>query len=473
MSGDVMSADVMSGDVTRAGREAVAREARRLLDWAAKATLADIPKGVLARAATVLTDDLAAMIGARCEPEVARFHGKVIERAHHREATVLRGGIARVARIDAAVANAVAANWLELDEGYRRTPCHAGLYILPALLATAETDNAPVEELLRAVVLAYEVVTRIARGWKQRALNMQSHGRYCAIGAATATALLRKLDADTRFAAVSAAATLVNPSPRTHLVAGALVRNVWPAQGAWSGMMAVEWAGMGIGGSPDAFYDVYSDVLGGAAQPEALTEGLGRDWALLEGYTKLYACCQHLHATVEALLDLRPALMAAGSVEAIESVEIATHALARPLMNARPETTLGAKFSLPHAVASALVMGSGGADAFAFDTLARPEIDALRQRVTVKAYGPELPPPNDRPSRAEIRLRGGRVLLAECISARGGADRPLPATTVDDKLAQLAVPVYPSIARVLAPIRALETTALRRGWRQTVDAFSH
>ena len=457
----------MSGE-----REAVAREARTLIDWAAGCGLVAVPSDVLARAATVLTDDLAAMIGARNEPEVERFHARVIERAHHREATVLRGGTARVARIDAAVANAVAANWLELDEGYRRTPCHAGLYVLPALLATAETDDAPTDELLRAIVLAYEVVTRIARGFKQRALNMQSHGRYCAIGAAAATALLRRLDADTMFAAVTAAATLVNPAPRTHLVAGALVRNVWPAQGAWSGMMAVEWAGMGIGGSPDAFYDVYGDVLGGTPQPEALTQGLGREWALLEGYTKLYACCQHLHATVEALLDLRPALMAAGSVAAVDSVEIATHALARPLMNAKPDTTLGAKFSLPHAVASALVMGSGGAEAFAFDTLARPDIDRLRQRVTVKPYDAELPPPNDRPARAEVKLRDGRVLSAECLSARGGSDRPLPATTVDDKLAQLAVPAYPKIADVLAPIRALEADALRRGWRQTVDAFT-
>jgi 2-methylcitrate dehydratase PrpD len=453
-------------------REAVAQAARRLTDWAACCKLADIPPEVLARAATVLSDDLAAMIGARDEPEVARFHAQTIHRARHCEATVLRGGKARVARIDAAVANAVAANWLELDEGYRRTPCHAGLYVLPALLATAETDDTPTDALLRALVLAYEVVTRIARGWKQRALNMQSHGRYAAIGAATATGLLRRLDCQTLFSALTAAATLVNPSPRTHLVAGALVRNVWPAQGAWSGMMAVEWADMGIGGSADAFYDVYSDVLGGTAEPEALTEGLGHSWALLEGYTKLYACCQHLHATVEALLELRPAVMAAGSLEAIASVEIATHALARPLMNARPDTTLGAKFSLPHAVASALVMGSGGAEAFAFDTLARPEIDGLRHRVSVRPFDGELPPPNDRPARAEVRLRDGRVLSAECLSARGGADRPLPPSTVDDKLAQLAVPAYPGIAEALAPVRALEATALRRGWRQTVDAFA-
>ena len=454
-------------------KAAVAGQARKLIDWAVGCTLEDIPRPVLARAANVLTDDLAAMIGARNEPEVMAFHSRTIERARHHEATVLRGGTARVGRIDAAVANAMAADWLELDEGYRPTPCHAGLYVIPALLATAEAENRRSEELLRALVLGYEIATRIARGWRQRALNMQSHGRYCALASAAATALLQRLDPHTAFHAISSAATLVNPSPRTHLVAGALVRNVWPAQGAWSGMMAVEWATCGITGSPDAFFDVYSDVLGGTAQPQALTEGLGTSWALLEGYTKLYACCQHLHASVEALLELRPALLGAGSLDAIESVEIATHALARPLMNARPDTTLGAKFSLPHAVASALVMGSGGAEAFAYDTLARPDIWSLRERVTVRAYEADLPPPNDRPARAEVKLRDGRVLSAECLSARGGADRPLPPETVDDKLAQLAEPAYPGIARVLAPLRVLDAVALQRGWRDTVDAFAN
>ena len=52
---------------------------------------------------------------------------------------------------------AVAADWLELDEGYRAVPCHAGLYVVPALLAEAETrlaacladatDPAPLQEL--------------------------------------------------------------------------------------------------------------------------------------------------------------------------------------------------------------------------------------------------------------------------------------------------------------------------------------
>jgi 2-methylcitrate dehydratase PrpD len=454
------------------GKAEIAAGTRRLVEWAASCCdAAAIPRSVLRRAAGVLADDLAAMIGARDEPEVARFHARVIERAKHHEAIVLRGGQSRVGRFDAAVANAVAADWLELDEGYRPTPCHAGLYVLPALLATAEAENRRGEELLRALALGYEIVTRIARAFRPRALNMQSHGRYAAVGAAAATAVLQRLDAETMLRAVTAAATLTNPSPRSHLVAGALVRNVWPAQGAWSGMMAVEWANCGIGGSPDAFFDVYADVLGGMPEPAALIEDLGKSWALLEGYTKIYACCQHLHSTVEALIELRPTLLAAAPLDHIEAVEIETHALARPLMNPRPDTTLGAKFSMPHAVAAALAIGSGGAEAFASATLARDDIDALRQRVRVRPYAPELPAPNDRPARATVRLRDGRTLSAECLSARGGADRPLPPETVTDKLIQLAQPAYPAIVDVLAPMRALEPATLGRGWREVVDDF--
>ena len=115
---------------------------------------------------------------------------------------------------------------------------------------------------------------------------------------------------------------------------------------------------------------------------------------------------------------------------------------------------------------------AASAEAFAAVTLAHGEIEALRKLVRVTPYSPDLPPPNDRPARASVRWRDGRVLVAECLSARGGSDRPLPPETVTDKLLQLAAPVYPAIVDTLAPLRALEPQALARGWRETVDAFT-
>ena len=98
-----------------------------------------------------------------------------------------------------------ATNWLELDEGYRTTPCHAGLYLLPALLADAEAEGTSLADLLHALAVGYEVITRIARAFAQEPAVMQSHGRFAALGAAVAMALHRRLPAQQLLDAASAA----------------------------------------------------------------------------------------------------------------------------------------------------------------------------------------------------------------------------------------------------------------------------
>jgi 2-methylcitrate dehydratase PrpD len=448
-------------------REQCAQTVTALAGWAKAVDY--VPENVQQRAVRVLADDLSALIGARDEPEVRRFHEKILARKAAAEATVFRGGRPRSDRLSAAVANAVAADWLELDEGYRNTPCHAGLYVLPALLAEAEARNLVFGELVRALVLGYELVTRVARGWTPRALNMQSHGRYSAVGAAAAVALSQRKDP---LDAISAAVTLIGPSPRNHLAQGVLVRNVWPACGAWSGLMAVEWAECGIAGTPGAFHDVYSTILGGEAHPELLTGRLGEQWAILDGYTKIYACCQHLHSAVEAAIELRPRLLGEAALEDIERIEVETHPLALPLINPRPHTTLAAKFSMSHAMGAVLATGSGGAEAFAAATLAEPAIARLRERVSVRPWQPELPPPNDRPARVTLALRDGRRLHGECLSARGGPDRPLPPQVVLEKMETLAVPVYPAMRRVFDELMALEPRRMRQGWADIVAEFT-
>jgi 2-methylcitrate dehydratase PrpD len=449
--------------MTAGAREAVAAGIGELCAWAAARPA--IPGEVLARGVRVLADDLAAIVGARNEPEVRAFHEKVFGRKAAEEATIFRGGRRRTERIQAAVANAVAADWLELDEGYRVTPCHAGLYVIPALVAEAETRNLRFEELLRALVLGYEIVARVARAFPQKTATMQSHGRFAAVGAAAAISLARGSTKEELEKAISAAVTLIGPSPRNHLAEGILVRNVWPAAGAWSGMMAVEWAECGIGGHAGGFYDVYATVLGGAAQPAHLTDRLGSQWAITDGYTKVYACCQHLHAAIEAALELREQVAAPRNVK---SITVQTHVLALPLANRQPQTTLGAKFSMPHAMAAALATGSGGADAFAYETLDNEEIRALRERVSVQPWHDVPPPPNDRPARVIVELEGGKRLQAECLSARGGPDRPLPPQTVLQKLSALASPAYPRMRPVLEELMALPSRRLAQGWSDIV-----
>jgi 2-methylcitrate dehydratase PrpD len=441
---------------------------RSLVEWAAATPAQAIPAAVMQRAARILADDLAAMIGARDEPELARFQQRLLARPGVPEATVWNGQALKADVRTAAVANAVAADWLELDEGYRPTPCHAGLYVLPALLAQAEAAALSCEELLRALVLGYELVTRVARTFDVPAVVMQSHGRYGALGAAAGVGLARELDSATLVGALGAAATLIGPSPRNHLALGVLIRNAWPASGAWNGLMAVEWAECGMGGIPEAIHDVYGTVLGGEAHPPRLTQGLGTAWAVQDGYTKIHACCQHLHSAVEAALELRAAHAELGDPGAIEAIEVQTHPLALPLVNFAPATTLAAKFSMPHAMAATLLLGDAGAAAFASTTLGDERFAALRSRVRTTAWSPALPPPHDRPARVTVRLRDGRSHSAECLSARGGPDRPLPPTTWRDKMQALAEPVYPGIVAAFEALVTGEAEAWAEPWPRFV-----
>ena len=452
-------------------REACTQNLRKLAEWAAATPLSALPRETLVRAARVVADDLAAITGARTEPEVERFQERVLARASREEATVFRGGRRRTDRLSASVANAVAADWLELDEGFRPASCHAGLYVLPALLAEAEARNLPAGEMLRAVVLAYEIVTRVAMTFSQKTVTMQSHGRFAAVGAAASVALSRNADSKLLLEALGTAVTLIGPSPRTHLAAGILSRNVWPASGAWSGAMAVEWAECGITGAPEAFYDVYAEVLGNTANPDALVNGLGERWSILEGYTKIYACCQHLHAAVEATVAMREDVLKEGRLEDVAAIRVDTHPLAIALVNDRPGSTLGAKFSMSHAVAAALVTGTGGAEAFSAGTLTDPAIDRLRGKLSVAPYEANLPPPNDRPSRVTIEFKSGRRVQRECLSAVGGPDRPLPPEIVFEKITALAAPAYPKMRPILEELSTLPAGPMARGWADTVAEF--
>jgi 2-methylcitrate dehydratase PrpD len=366
--------------------------------------------------------------------------------------------------MSAAVANAVAACWLELDEGYRPVPCHAGLHILPALLAEAEATDLPVRDVLHVLARAYEVSTRIARCWHTPALVMHTHAQYCAIGAAVGVALARRFDAESLLNVLAMASTCVNAGPRNHATSGALMRNAWPALGAWSGMTSVEWHLCGFGSNPDAPFDVYSGILGCPTRPEQLTEGLGENWAVFDGYTKAYACCQHTHSAAEAALALHRDLVTANALSEIESVTVETHELATRLMNRHPATTLAARFSLPHVVAAALLRGSATAEACGPASLHDRDIAALRDRMDVSLLSPALPPPHDRATRIAVVLRDQNRLHRVCESAIGSPDRPLGDAAFHTKFRAAVDPVYPGAVAVMDRLTQLDPAQLDMGF---------
>ena len=435
---------------------------RELTDWAASAPARDVPESALRKAAMVFADNLAAMIAAQDEPEVGAIQQQLATEEGGGRATIFRRGAPQAGRMAAALANGIACSWCELDEGYRLAPCHAGLLIQPAILADAQVLTLSTAELLQAMTLAYEVTARIARCWIFPQLTLHPHPQTASIGGAVGVAVARGFDARQMHAAITAASTLTTVGSFSHAVSGALVRNVWSAIGTVNGMRMADWARFGIGGMDDSPWTVYTERLGQLANPRALTDSLGQEWAIANGYHKIHACCQSTHSAVEAMLQARAALPAGTGPQDVVEIHLASH---RPGMtNPQPPTSLAAKFSFAHVLAAVLVHAHADQPAFSAAQLDNPQIARLRQVVRLAKFEPALPRPHDRPARLRLVLRDGREVHAQCLSARGGPDRPWEPGVIEGKIHRLTSALSTRLADNLLELTALSPALLAKPW---------
>ena len=442
----------------------------QLFAWAAHAVAQPLPEPVRRRAATILADDIGAMVAGSLEPQVEQARESFLKQRRKDEAsTIFSRGAPRTDRDTAACANGMAITWCELDEGFRTAACHAGAYTLPALLAECEALGRTVDEVVRALAVAYEVTTRFALACPFPSLTVHPHAAWATIGAAMGVAAARRLDAKAMAAAVSGAASMTFAGPFDTAVEGSLVRNGWTAAGAWIGMRAADWAAAGIGGGAATIHDVFAGSFRTGIKPEALAEGLGERWSVADGYHKIFACCQYAHAAVEATLELLQNKKDR-KIDDLEEIVVETGPGGMALTAVEPETVLAAKFSIPHAVAAATRLGNAGAKAFACETLREEGIAALRKRVTLKPYPGIQPWPKDRPARVTWKFRGGGEMSAASESARGGADRPFDEATLLAKLAENTAAVFPRLPEALRRVIAGERAAAALPWKAFLES---
>jgi 2-methylcitrate dehydratase PrpD len=448
-------------------RSQAAANTRKLIEWAADAVGKPLPEPVRRRAAIILSDDIGAMVAGSLETQVAKAREGLLRTSSGKsEATVLAKGAPRADRYVAASANGMAITWCELDEGFRNASCHGGAYTIPALLAEAEAQGRTVEEVLRTLAVAYEVTTRFALAFPFPVFNVHPHAAFAAIGGAAAASLARRQDAQTMLAAVTGGASMSFAGPFDTAVEGALVRNAWTSAGAWLGLRAADWAEAGIGGNDVTPYDVFVGAYKTNAKPDALVAGLGDTWSVTNGYHKVFACCGYAHSAIEATLELLGRMQK--KKEEIAEIVVEAAPGGQALRNPEPETVLAAKFSMPHAIAATVQLGTAGARAFTQDKLEDAAISKLRSRVRLQPYPDVKPAPNDRPARVTVRFNDGAEMSAVVESARGGADKPFDEPTLLSKLAENAGAVFPAVPETLKKVIAGEPTLLSQIWRDAL-----
>ena len=281
----------------------------------------------------------------------------------------------------------------------------------------------------------YEVCSRLGSATTPRP-NVHSHGTWGTIGTAVAVAKLGGLDAGGVRSVINLSASMSPANTWTTALEGVTIRNAYPGRSGLEGILAVDLHRAGFTGLPDAPSDVYGTILADRFEPDRAVEELGGPLRVQQNYFKLYACCRYNHFALNAVLPM----VHAGEVRAedVERVTVTTIPFGPRMAEPEPASMLGAKFSIPYAVAAALALGRADVSAFDGPALGDPRIRELAARVEVRADPGMSPRRADHPtSRVEVALKGGRVLTGVTSVVRGDFEHPVPAAEIEDKFLAL------------------------------------
>lgn len=319
----------------------------------------------------------------------------------------------------AAWVNCSAASALDLDDGHRMAMGHPGACVIPAALAIAEMTGASGREFLAAIVAGYEVAVRasVARvpWYKER---MYSSGIWGVFGAAAAAGKLLGFDEATLQSAIGNAASHGSFPPGGLQANYSMVKEVI----GWAGMTGCAAALLAQQGfiGPENVMD-YS----GRWDTAQLVDGLGNPdrYAILSAYFKPYAVCRWAHSSVDAVLDLagRHGLQP----EEIEKILVETFYEVTRLVNYAPRNAIAAQFSIPFALAVALLYHRIEPGDVSEENLLKPEVLDLAQRVEV-VVDPEINGqfPAKTIARVTMHTRQGRF-QATVEYPRGNPENPL------------------------------------------------
>lgn len=400
--------------------------------WAAGLRLDDIPPAVTARALELLLDTLGVAIGAGRTPAAAIAYDLAADQfAPGGAAAHLAFDGRRVSAAGAAWALATRIDNLDGHDGYQPGKGHAGVAVVPALLAAGETTapEATGADAVAALVAGYEIACRAAVALHGSAGDYHSSGAWNALGAAATAARLRGLPAETLAAALGIAEYHAPRAPMMREIDAPSMLHDSSGWGALAGVTAVDLAARGFAASPaqlPAIGDAWST--------------LGSEWRVAEQYVKPHPVCFWAQPAVTAALRLRR--RHGVDPGAIERVRIDTFHEATRLYRGVPDSTHAAQYALAFPVAAALQHGRLGPAEITGAGLADARVAALTDRVEVReraAYSRRFP--HERVATVTLRLGDGRELASGPTQPLGTPDQPMDRDAVARKYHDHAGPV--------------------------------
>lgn len=345
--------------------------------------------------------------------------------------TVL-GSVQRSGVEGAAFVNGIAAHGEDFDDTFEGGPVHAGVVIVPALVAAAERHGLTGSDLLRGMAVGCEIMCRLCAVAPTRVHKAGFHptaifgimGAVAGLGAALR--LNERQLVDAMGLAGSMAGGLIE-----YLADGSWTKRMHPGWAAQSAYRAVRLAQGGFKGPATVFEGQHGLFHGFAntrdGQFEAMLAGFGERWMWTTIAFKPYACGTMAHPYIDCARQLRAQGLQAADIARIEcdTAEGIVHRLWEPLaLKQSPPNGYAAKFSIPYAIACGLLFDDAGLGQYAEPVVVRPDVRELAAKVSYR-IDPDNPYPRQFTGHLRVTLTNGQVRESRQGFFKGGVEHPM------------------------------------------------
>ena len=445
---------------TRASAQNVGPVMTELARYMAAAAERELPVDAIEHAKHHILDTIAAMVsGSALGPGQAalRFAGAHGARG---SATVV-GGNSTLGPLDAALVNGTLAHADETDDSHGPSQSHPGAAVVPSALALGEERRIDGAHFLRAVVLGYDVGTRLTMalgGIEFRDESRRSTHAYAGtFGAAGAAGCVMRLDERRMrwlldYASQQAAGYAIWQRDSEH-IEKAFVFGGMPARAGVTAAMLVSegWTGVDdVFSGEDSFFRVNA----ANANPQMLVDELGQRYEITRTDIKKWTVGSPIQAPLDALelLRKRHGFAAADVTELV--VRLA------PTVGAVVDGRDIPDICLQHMLAVMLVDGTVSFHA-AHDAERMRDPAVLHERAKVR-YVPDESLAALLPARVaivEVALRDGAKHSERVEAVRGTVRNPMTRDELVAKARDLIEPVLgrSRADRLMATLLALDT----------------
>ena len=411
-----------------------------LAQLASSACLENLPHSVVHAGRRILIDGIAAILAGIREEPMAALAKQMASDSNLHQSTVL-GTPYRSDAAWAALVNATAGVWHQLDPGNRFTGGHPAIHAIAAGLAVAEREKVSGKKMLAAVIAGYEIGARVGLATTLRP-GMHPHGSWTVVGAAVTAGLLMGIDRAGLIDVINLSTSLNLATSCQTAYEGATVLNIYAGFSAAMGILAADLNQSGFSAERDGIRTVFGSIAGVFYDADKAVEDIGTRWEIERGYHTTFACDRRMHSALEALIVLVEAENI--PVENVDRIMVQTFSEASRLNDISPQNPSAAKRSIPHVLASYLVLREPGLASCHEKTILDQSVKDLAARILL-SEDPELTKrtPTQWPARIILRLRSGKDRKHTVFLPAGEFDtKPLADETLIEKFRTLTLKLF-------------------------------